>query len=195
MVVSWPVPVPLASVRQRLASLLTCSGPASGRSRRCWRRCRGRPGGRSPDRPGRPGGTGPASGRCRWTTGSRRRRPRPPCGVSPVGTAVAVAPVQRAAGRSRSSRRPAARPGERRERAAGQGVVERPAADRDRERARVVVLVVHDQRRRAVGVAERDVHDLPVPPGRAEGRAGDADRARLHELRRGARSCSTRRWW
>ncbi len=69
-------------------------------------------------------------------------------------------------------------PHERGERAARQRVVERLAALGDRERARVVVLVVDDERGRAVAVAERDVHDLPVPAGGAERGAGDPRRAR-----------------
>ena len=48
----------------------------------------------------------------------------------------------------------------------------------DGEAARVVVLVVHEQRGRAVRVAEGDVHDLAVPARGAERTAGDPHRAR-----------------
>src|SRR5207302_4016321 len=74
-----------------------------------------------------------------------------------------------------------AAPGEGGQGPAGQRVGERLVALANAERARVVVLVVRDQHRAAVRVAERHVHDLPVPPRGAERGAGDAHRPRRYE--------------
>jgi hypothetical protein len=73
-------------------------------------------------------------------------------------------------------------PGKRGHRSTTQRVLEGLPAHGHREAAGAVVLVVDDQGRGAVRVAERDVHELTVPPRGAERRAGDAHRPWSYEL-------------